>query len=177
MPSVKRECFGRGRNLEVCSVGSGIDSGDDEYESSDKGFEMRTSEADAIMRENYPLVSGRAASTTLSAGSSVHSWVILTRRAKGLPARVLLTPRLPLTTIRMVPMSRSLPARRGSKTSYRTQQSRTAMSGYFKKRTHAEERQGKTTSQTVLVAVEVELYIALHVEEEDILEQALQVGI
>ena len=177
MLSVERECFGCGRNLEVSSIGSGIDSGDDEYESSGKGFEMGTSEADAIMRENYSLVSERAASTTLSAGSSVHSWVMLNRRTKGLPARVLLTPRLPLTVIRMVPMSRSLPARWGSKTSYRTQHPRTAMSGYFKGRTHAEERQGETTSQTVVVAAEVELYIELHVEEEDILEQALQVGI
>ena len=41
----------------------------------------------------------------------------------------------------------------------------------------AQERQSKSTAQTSLLSNEDELDIALHVEEENTLEQALQVGI
>ena len=46
-----------------------------ESEPSGEGVEMVTSEADDTERENTPLISGRAASTISSAGSSVHSRV------------------------------------------------------------------------------------------------------
>ena len=47
----------------------------------------------------------------------------------------------------------------------------------FKGRKRAEERRSKNTAQTSLMSEEDELDIALHVEEENTLEQALQVDI
>ncbi|CAM9432429.1 unnamed protein product [Ascophyllum nodosum] len=47
----------------------------------------------------------------------------------------------------------------------------------FKGHTRAEERRSKNTAQTRLVSEEDELDIALHVEEENTLEQALQMDI
>ena len=47
----------------------------------------------------------------------------------------------------------------------------------FKGRTRAEEMRSKNTTQTGMVSVKDELNIALHVEEENALEQALQVDI
>ena len=47
----------------------------------------------------------------------------------------------------------------------------------FKGRTRAVERRSKNTAQTSLISEEDELNIALHVEEENTLEQALQVDI
>ena len=46
---------------------------------------------------------------------------------------------------------------------------------FFKGRTHAEEKRSKNTTQTGLVWVENELDTALHIEEVNTLEQALQV--
>ena len=47
----------------------------------------------------------------------------------------------------------------------------------FKGRTRAEKRRSKNTAQTTLISEEGELDIALHVEEENTLKQALQVDI
>ena len=47
----------------------------------------------------------------------------------------------------------------------------------FKGRTRAEERRSKNTAQTRLISEEDELDIALHVEEENTLEQTLQVDV
>ena len=47
----------------------------------------------------------------------------------------------------------------------------------FKGRTRAEERRSKNNAQTDLVSVEDELDIALHVDEENTMEQALQMDI
>ena len=47
----------------------------------------------------------------------------------------------------------------------------------FKGRTRAEEKRSKSTAQTSLLYAEHELDIALHIEEENTLEQALQVDI
>ena len=62
---------------------------------------MVMSGADNTKRENMPLASGRAVSTTSCAGSSVRSEV----KVEGLSARVLMMLRLPLTAFRMVPIS------------------------------------------------------------------------
>ena len=62
-----------GRNREASSFGGETELENAEAESSGEGVEMVTSEADDIEVESTPLVSGRAASTTSSAGSSVHS--------------------------------------------------------------------------------------------------------
>ena len=62
--SVEREGCDHGMNQEASSFGGDTESGDDESESSGEGVEMGT-----------PLISGRAASTTSHAGSSVHSGV------------------------------------------------------------------------------------------------------
>ena len=70
-PPVKVEAQDRGRNQEVSSIGSGPKWY--ESEPSGEGVETVTSEADDTERENIPLISRRAASTTLSTGSSVHS--------------------------------------------------------------------------------------------------------
>ena len=57
------------------------------------------SEAEHTEKENTPIVLERTASTTSSAGSSVHSGVSLNRKAEGLSLRVLLMLRLPLSAL------------------------------------------------------------------------------
>ena len=66
---------GHGRDREASSIGSGTELGNGAYEPSSEEVDMVTSEPDDIERKNTPTVLGRAALTTSSAGSSVHSWV------------------------------------------------------------------------------------------------------
>ena len=77
------EGCGHGRNREASSFGGDTEWGDGESESSGKGVEMVTSVADDTERENIPLVSGRAVSTTSRAGSSVHSGVYFGPKGRG----------------------------------------------------------------------------------------------
>ena len=69
---------------------------------------MITSQADDTKRENTPLVLGRTASTTSSAGSSVHSGFLLARRVEYVLVRVLLMLQLPLRAFPMVPITSSM---------------------------------------------------------------------
>ena len=82
-PSVEGEGCNHGRNLEAGSFGRVTELRDDESESSAKGVEMVTSEADDTKRQNTPLVSGRAVLTTSCAGSSVHSGVYFDPKGQG----------------------------------------------------------------------------------------------
>ena len=68
---------------EVGWVSSVIETRDIYSEESDQEVEMMTSEADTTKRENTPLVSGIAASTTLSAENSVQSWVSFDPKSRG----------------------------------------------------------------------------------------------
>ena len=125
---------------------------------------MVTSEADNTEVESTPLISGRAVSTTSRAGSRLHS--------EGLA---------------------DAPATSGSFSHDPDQQFAALRAGeakrlaehilgplratIFKGRTRAEERRSKNIAQRSLISEEDELDIALHVEEENTLEQALQVDI
>ena len=72
-PLVEGEGCDHGKNRETSSYDGETELGEAESESSGDGVEMVTSEADDIEVESTPFVSGRAVSTTLLAGSSVHS--------------------------------------------------------------------------------------------------------
>ena len=72
-PLVEGKGCDHGKNREASSFSGETKLGDAESESSDEGVEMVTSEADDTEVESTPFVSGRAISTTLRAGSSVHS--------------------------------------------------------------------------------------------------------
>ena len=81
--SVEGEGYDHEMNREASSFGSDTESGDDESESSGDEVEMVTSEADNTGRENTALVSGRAVSTALRAGSSVLSGVSFDPKDRG----------------------------------------------------------------------------------------------
>ena len=125
---------------------------------------MVTSEADHTEVESTPFVSGRALSTISRAGSSVHS--------EGLadaPASFdifLHGPDHQFAALR---------AREAKRLAVHIPGLLRAT--IFKGRTRAEERRSKNIGQTSLISEEDELDIALHVEEENTLEQALQVDI
>ena len=70
---MERKGCDHGKNREASSFGGETELGDAESESSGEGVEMMTSEAGDTEVESTPFVSGRAKSTTLRAGSSVHS--------------------------------------------------------------------------------------------------------
>ena len=83
--------------------------------------------------------------------------------------------RLPLTAFCMVPISSLLHYAPGKQKDLPNTSPRTATRDFLKGRTRAEERRSKNTAQKGLVLAKDELDIALHVEEENTLEQALQV--
>ena len=85
--------------------------------------------------------------------------------------------RLPLTTFRMVPISSFAALRAGGTKRLAEHIPGPLRATIFKGHTRAEERRSKNTAQTSLISEEDELDIALHVEEENILEQARQVDI
>ena len=134
-------------------------------------------EADDTEVENTPFPSGSAVSTTSRAGSSVHSGVSFDPNGRG-------------------PFSEGLadaPATSDSFSHGSDQQFAVLRAGEAKKlaehvpgplgativkrRTRAVERRTKSTTPTSLVSEEDDINIALHVEEENTLEQALQVDI
>ena len=150
-----------GKNREASSFGCETELGDVESESSGVGVEMMTSEADDTEVENTPFILERAISTTSRAGSSVHS--------EGLAETPATSDNFSHGPGQQIAALRAGEAKRLAEHMLRTT--------IFKGRTRAEERRSKNTAQTSLLSDEDELDIALHVKEENTLEQALQVDI
>ena len=138
---------------------------------------MATSEADASERDNTSLVSGRTVSTTSRAESSVHSGVSFDPKGRG-PFGEGLADALATSDNFLhgpVQLFAALRARITKRLAeYIPGLLRATI---FKGRTRAEERRSKNTAQTGLIYEENELDIALRVEEDNTLEQAIQVGI
>ena len=152
-----------GKNREASSFGGETELGDAESESGEE-VEMVTSRADDTEVESTPFVSGRAVSTTSRAGSSLHS--------EGLVDA-------PATSDNFLhgPDQQFAILRAGEATRLAEHFPGPLRATIFKGRTRAEERRSKNTAQTGLISEEDKLDIALHVEEENTLEQALQVDI
>ena len=163
-PLVEGEGYDHGKNREASSFGGETELRDAESESSGEGVEMVTSEADDTEVESTPFVSGRAVSTTSRAGSSVHS--------EGLADA-------PATSDNFShgPDQQFAVLRAGEAKRLAEHIPGPPPATIFKERTRAEERRSKNIVQTSLISEEEELDIALHVEEENTLEQALQVNI
>ena len=158
-PLVEGEGCDHGKNREASSFGGETELGDAESESSGEGVEMVTSEV-----ESTPLVSGRAVSTTSRAGSSVHS--------EGLADAPATFDSFSHGPDHQFAALRAWEAKRLAE-----HIPGPLRATIFKGRTRAEERRSKNTAQTSLISEEDELDIALHVEEENTLEQALQLDI
>ena len=122
---------------------------------------MVTSEAHDTEVESTPLVSGRDVPTTSRAGSSVHS--------EGLADD-------PATSDNFShgPDEQFAALRAGKAKRLAEHIPGPLRTTIFKGRTRAEERRQKNTVQTSLISEEDELDMALHVEGENTLEQALQ---
>ncbi|CAM9656562.1 unnamed protein product, partial [Ascophyllum nodosum] len=163
-PLVEGEGCDIGKNREASSFGGETELGDAESESSGEGVEIVTSEADNTEVESTPLVSGRALSTTSRAGSSVHSEGLA--EAPATSDNLLQEPDQQFAALRAGEAKRLAEHIPGP-----------LRATIFKGRTRAEERRSKNTAQTSLISEEDELDIALHVEEENTLEQALEVDI
>ena len=152
------------KNREASSFGGETELGDAESESSGERVEMVTSEADDTEVESTPFVSGRAISTTPRAGSSVHSESLADAPATS-------------DKFSHSPDQQFAALRAGEAMRLAEHIPGPLRATIFKGRTRAEERRSKNTAQTSLISEEDELDIALHVEEENTLEQALQVDI
>ena len=152
------------KNREVTSFGGETELGDAESESSGEGVEMVTSEADDTEVENTPFISGRAISTTSRAESSVHS--------EGLADA-------PATSDKFShdPDQQFAALRAGEAKRLAEHIAGPLRTTIFKGRTRAEKKRSKSTAQTSLLSDEDELDIALYVQQEITLEQALQVDI
>ena len=74
-PSIEGVGYERRRGRKASSVDSSTKLGGDEFESSGNGVETVTSEVNDTELENRSIMSGRATSTSSSAGSSVNSGV------------------------------------------------------------------------------------------------------
>ena len=163
-PLVEGEGCDHGKNREASSFGGKTELRDAESESSGEEVEMVTSEADDTEVESTPFVSGRAVSTTSFAGSSVHSEGLADAPATS--DSFSHGPDQQFATLRVGEAKRLAEHIPGP-----------LRATIFKGRTRAEERRSKNTAQTSLMSEKNELDIALHVEEENTLEQALQVDI
>ena len=163
-PLVEGEGCDHGKNREASSFGGETELGGAEYESSGEGVEMVTSEADDTEIESTPLVSGRAGSATSRAGSSVHS--------EGLADA-------PATSDNFSHgLGQQFAALRAGEAKRLVEHIPGPLRAtIFKGCMRAEARRSKNTAQTSLISEEDELGIALHVEGESTLEQALQVDI
>ena len=140
-----------GKNREASSFGGDTEPGDDESESSGEGVEMVTSEADDTEVENTPLVSGRAASTTLPAGSSVHSGVSCDPKGQGPFGEGLADALATSDSFSRSPNQQFAALRAGEAKRLAEQIPGPLRATIFKGRTRAEERRSKTTAQTSLV--------------------------
>ena len=153
-----------GKNREASSFGGETELGDAESKSSGEGVEMVTSEADDTEVESTPLVLKRAVSTTPRAGSSVHNEGLTDAPATS--DNFLHSPNQQFA---------ALCAREAKRLAEHIPGPLRAT--IFKGSTRAKKRRSKNTAQTSPISEEDELDIALHVEEENTLEQALQVDI
>ena len=104
-PLVEGEGCDNGNNLELSSFGGDSESWDVKSESSGEGVEMVTSEADDTEVENYRSFRGGLYQLLRAPEAAYTAGFLLTRRAEGPSARVLLMLRLSLTVFRMVPIS------------------------------------------------------------------------
>ena len=104
-PLVEGGGFDHGKNREGSSFSGDTGSGNDESESSGKGIDMVTSEADDTEVEMTRSFWGELYQHLRAPEVGYTAECRLTRRAEGLSARVLLMLRLPLTVFRMVPIS------------------------------------------------------------------------
>ena len=163
-PLVEGEGCDHGKSRETSSFGGETVLGDAESESSGEEVEMVTSEADDTEVESTPLVSGRAVSTTSRAGSGVHSDGLADAPATS-------------DNVSHGPDQQFAALRAGEAKRLAEHIPGPPRATIFKGRTRAEERRSKNTAQTSLISEEGELDIALHVEEVNTLEQALQVDI
>ena len=152
------------KEREANSFGGETELGDAESESSAEVVEMVTSEADDTEVESTPFVSGRDISTTSRAGSSVHSEGLADAPATS-------------DNVSHGPDQQFAALRTGEAKRLAEHIPGPLRATIFKGRTRAEERRSKSTAQTNLLSDEDELDIALHAEEENTLEQALQVDI
>ena len=173
---MEEEGCDRGMNREASSFGVDTESGDDESEPSGEGVEV-TSEADGSERENTPLVSGRAISTSSRAGGSVHSGVYFDPKGRGPFVDGLADAPATSDSFSHGPDQQFAALRAGKAKRLAEHIPGPLRATTFKGCTRDEERRLKNTAQTCLVFVEDELNTALHVEEENTLEQALQVDI
>ena len=176
-PVVEGEGCDHGKNREPSSFGGDTESGDDESESSGEGVEMATSEADDTEVESTPLVLGRAVSTTSRAGSSVHNGVSFDPKGRGPFGEGLADASATSDSFSHGPDQQFAALRAGEAKRLAEHIPGPLRATIFKGRTRAKERRSKNTAQKSLVSEEDELDIALHVEEENTLEQALQVDI
>ena len=163
-PLVEGEGCDHGRDREASSFVGKTELGDAESESSGEGVEMVTSEADDTEVESTPLVSERAVSTTSRAGSSSHSEGLADAPATS-------------DSFSHGPYQQFAALLAGETKRLAEHIPGPLRATIFKGGTRAEERRLKNTAQTSLISEEDELDIALHVEEENTLEQALQVDI
>ena len=163
-PLVETKSCDHGKNREASSFGGETESGDAESESSGEEIEMVTSEADDTEVESTPFVSGRVISTTSRAGSSVHSESLADTQATS-------------DNFSYGPDQQFAALCAGEAKRLAEHIPGPLRMTIFKGRTRAEERRSKSTAQTSLLSDEDELDIALHVEEENTSEQALQVDI
>ena len=139
---------------------------------------MVTSEADDTEVDNTPLVSGRAVSTTSRAGNSVHSGFSFDPKNRGSFGEGLADAPATSDSFSRSPDQQFAALRAGEAKRLAEHIPGPLRTTIFKGRTRAEERRSKNTAQTSLRYFEKdELDIALHVEVENTLEQALQVDI
>ena len=168
------EGYDHGMNREASSFGGVTESGDDESDSSGEGVEMVTSEADDTEVENTSLVPGRAVSATSRAGSNVHSGVDFDPKGRGPFSEGFADAPATFESVSYGPDQQFAALRAGEAKISAEHIPGPLRATIFKGCTRAEKRRSKPTAQIVLVSVEDKLDIALHVEEENTLEQALE---
>ena len=115
--------------------------------------------------------------TTSRAGSSLHSGVYFDPKGRGTFGEGLAD--APATSVRFLhgPNQQFAALRAGEAKKHAEHIPGPLRATVFKGRTRAEEKRSKNNAQTGLVSVEDELDIALHVDRENALEQALLVDI
>ena len=170
----EREGCDRGRNRAVSSFDGDTEPGDDESESSSEGVEIVTSEADDTERDNTPLVSGRAVSTTSRAGSSVHNRVSFDPKGRGPYGEVLTDAPASSGSISHGPDQQFAALRAGEAKILAEHIPRPQRATIFRGRTRSKERRSKSTALKGMISVKDELDIALYTKEENTLEQALR---
>ena len=176
MPSVEREGCDRGRDREAIPFGGDTESRDEESDSNGEGVETVTSKADATERENIrsfrgglyqPLCASEAECTAGSFDPKDRGAF-----SEGLADAPATSDSFLHRPDQQFALLRAAEAKGLAEHTFVPQRA-TIVKG----RTRTEERGSKNTAQTGLVSAEDELDIALHVEEESTLEQALQVDI